>query len=72
MSTADEIKKLNDLLRDRVITQEEFDSQKEKLLDSSTKTNSIDVSFNNIFCRKVSIDIGGFINYPWWPGMVLG
>jgi TM2 domain-containing membrane protein YozV len=42
MSTADEIKKLNDLLRDRVITQEEFDLQKEKLLDSSTKTNSID------------------------------
>ncbi len=42
MSTADEIKKLNDLLRDRVITQEEFDSQKEKLLNSSTKTNSID------------------------------
>ena len=41
MSTADEIKKLNDLLRDRVITLEEFDSQKEKLLDSSTKTNSI-------------------------------
>ena len=42
MSTADEIKKLNDLLGDRVITQEEFDSQKDKLLDSSTKTNSID------------------------------
>ena len=42
MSTADEIKKLNDLLRDRVISQEEFDSRKEKLLDSSTKTNSID------------------------------
>ena len=42
MSTADEIKKLNDLLRDRVITQEEFDSQKEKLLDSSIRTNSID------------------------------
>ena len=42
MSTADEIKKLNDLLRELVITQEEFDSQKEKLLDSSTKTNSID------------------------------
>ena len=42
MSTADEIKKLNDLLRDRVITQEEFDSQKENLLDSSTKTSSID------------------------------
>ena len=42
MSTADEIKKLNDLLRELVITQEEFDSQKEKLLDSSTKTSSID------------------------------
>ena len=42
MSTADEIKKVNDLLRDRVITQEEFDLQKEKLLDSSTKTSSID------------------------------
>ena len=36
MSTADEIKKLNELLRDRVISQEEFDSQKEKLLSSST------------------------------------
>ncbi len=36
MSTADEIKKLNELLRDRVISQEEFDSQKEKLLNSST------------------------------------
>ena len=35
MSTADEIKKLNDLLKDRVISQEEFDSQKEKLLKSS-------------------------------------
>ena len=40
MSTADEIKKLNDLLKDRVITQEEFDLQKEKLLDSSTTTTS--------------------------------
>jgi TM2 domain-containing membrane protein YozV len=36
MSTADEIKKLNELLRDRVISQEEFDSQKEKLLNSNT------------------------------------
>ena len=36
MSTADEIKKLNELLRDRVISQEEFDSQKEKLLNTST------------------------------------
>ena len=36
MSTADEIRKLNELLRDRVISQEEFDSQKEKLLNSST------------------------------------
>ena len=33
MSTADEIKKLNELLRDKVISQEEFDSQKEKLLN---------------------------------------
>ena len=42
MSTADEIKKLNDLLRDRVITQEEFDLQKEKLLDPSTTTSTTD------------------------------
>lgn len=42
MSTADEIKKLNDLLKDRVITQEEFDSQKEKLLKSNLSTNSSD------------------------------
>ena len=33
MSTADEIKKLNDLLKDRVITQEEFDSQKKNFLN---------------------------------------
>jgi TM2 domain-containing membrane protein YozV len=32
MSTADEIKKLNDLLKDGLLTQEEYDSQKEKLL----------------------------------------
>ena len=42
MSTADEIKKLNELLRDRVITQEEFDLQKEKLLNSSSSTTSTD------------------------------
>ena len=42
MSTADEIKKLNDLLKERVITQEEFDSQKEKLLNSSTTTSTTD------------------------------
>ena len=42
MSTADEIKKLNDLLKDRVITQEEFDLQKEKLLNSSTITSTTD------------------------------
>ena len=42
MSTADEIKKLNDLLKDRVITQEEFDLQKEKLLNSSTTTRTTD------------------------------
>ena len=42
MSTADEIKKLNDLLKDRVITQEEFDLQKDKLLDSSITTSTTD------------------------------
>tara|TARA_Y100000592_G_scaffold94189_1_gene158582 strand:- start:467 stop:787 length:321 start_codon:yes stop_codon:yes gene_type:complete len=42
MSTADEIKKLNDLLKDRVITQEEFDLQKDKLLNSSTTTSTTD------------------------------
>ena len=42
MSTADVIKKLNDLLKDRVITQEEFDLQKEKLLNSSTTTSTTD------------------------------
>ena len=42
MSTADEIKKLNDLLKDTVITQEEFDLQKEKLLNSSTTTSTTD------------------------------
>ena len=42
MSTADDIKKLNDLLKDRVITQEEFDLQKEKLLNSSTTTSTTD------------------------------
>ena len=34
MSTADEIKKLNDLLRDGILSQEEFDKQKDKLLNS--------------------------------------
>ena len=42
MSTADEIKKLNELLTDRVITQEEFDLQKEKLLNSASSTTSTD------------------------------
>ena len=42
MSTADEIKKLNDLLKERVISQEEFDLQKEKLLNSSTTTSTTD------------------------------
>ena len=42
MSTADEIKKLNDLLKERVITQEEFDLQKEKLLNSSKTTSTTD------------------------------
>ena len=42
MSTADEIKKLNELLRDRVITQDEFYLQKEKLLNSTSSTTSTD------------------------------
>ena len=40
MRTADEIKKLNELLRDRVISQEEFDVQKEKLLKQSSPSES--------------------------------
>ncbi len=40
MSTADEIKKLNELLRDRVISQEEFDAQKDKLLKKSGPSDS--------------------------------
>ena len=40
MSTADEIKKLNELLRDRVISQEEFDAQKETLLKKSSPSES--------------------------------
>ena len=40
MSTADEIKKLNELLRDRVISQEEFDAQKDKLLKKSSPSES--------------------------------
>ena len=40
MSTADEIRKLNELLRDRVISQEEFDAQKDKLLKKSSSSES--------------------------------
>ena len=40
MSTADEIKKLNELLRDGVLTQEEFDKQKDKLLNSNSISSS--------------------------------
>jgi TM2 domain-containing membrane protein YozV len=40
MSTADEIKKLNDLLRDGVLSQEEFDKQKDKLLNSNSISTS--------------------------------
>ena len=40
MSTADEIKKLNELLRERVISQEEFDAQKDKLLKKSSQSES--------------------------------
>ena len=40
MSSADEIKKLNDLLRDGVLSQEEFDKQKDKLLNSNSISSS--------------------------------
>jgi hypothetical protein len=40
MSTADEIKKLNELLRDGVLSQEEFDKQKDKLLRSNSISSS--------------------------------
>ena len=40
MSTADEIKKLNDLLREGVLSQEEFDKQKDKLLNSNSISSS--------------------------------
>ncbi len=40
MSTADEIKKLNDLLKEGVLTQEEYDSQKNKLLKSDSQSQN--------------------------------
>ena len=40
MSTADEIKKLNDLLKDGLLTQEEYDSQKEKLLKPNSQSQN--------------------------------
>ena len=40
MSTADEIKKLNDLLKDWLLTQEEYDSQKNKLLKSDSQSQN--------------------------------
>ena len=40
MSTADEIKKLNDLLKEGLLTQEEFDSQKEKLLKPNSQSQN--------------------------------
>ena len=40
MSTADEIKKLNDLLKDGLLTQDEYDSQKEKLLKPNSQSQN--------------------------------
>ena len=57
MSTADEIKKLNDLLKERVITQEEFDLQKEKLLNSSTTTSTTD--WLNLFLLTFFVGVLG-------------
>jgi len=40
MSTADEIKKLNDVLKEGLLTQEEYDSQKEKLLKPNSQSQN--------------------------------
>jgi len=40
LSAADEIKKLNDLLKEGVLTQEEYDSQKNKLLKSDSQSQN--------------------------------
>jgi TM2 domain-containing membrane protein YozV len=40
LSTADEIKKLNDLLKEGALTQEEYDSQKNKLLKSDSQSQN--------------------------------
>jgi len=40
LSTADEIKKLNDLLKEGVLTQEEYDSQKNKLLKPDSQSQN--------------------------------
>lgn len=40
MSTADEIKKLSELLKDGLLTQEEHDSQKEKLLKQNSQSQN--------------------------------
>ena len=40
MSTADEIKKLNDILKEGVLTQEEYDLQKNKLLKSDSQSQN--------------------------------
>ena len=40
MSTADEIKKLSELLKDWLLTQEEYDSQKEKLLKQNSQSQN--------------------------------
>jgi len=42
MSIADELKKLKELLDSGVLSQEEFDVEKEKLLDSDGETTDVD------------------------------
>ena len=42
MSIADELKKLKELLDSGVLSQEEFDAEKEKLLDSDGETTDVD------------------------------
>jgi len=54
MSSADEIKKLKDLLDDGAITLEEFEQQKKIILDSQ-KQNETDSPFSKLNFKKINI-----------------
>ena len=53
MSTADEIKKLKDLLDDGAITLEEFEQQKKIILDSQ-KQNETNSPFSKLNFKKIN------------------